>query len=322
MTVTVGVPVYRGEAFVAEALAAIQAQTFPDLRVLISLDGPDPAAEAACRPFLDDERFTLVAQPERLGWVGNAEWLMARAETPFFCLQPQDDLLEPRYLETLLGHVEAAPGAAVTYCDIQAFGEAEWLIVQPPVVGGPVARQLALLVDHFNAVAFRGLARVEALRETGDIPPNRVQSFACDTAWMAAMARWGGLERVPEPLYRKRFHGASEHRRWFDWPHEERAEAWGVHCAAMLDQALRVDAPAFELRLLWFAAVQRLVSERLLPGYLDMAGSRVAERRSLLGVFLDELDARGVDLSGALDADPGELRRSAEAHLLDAAVSY
>ena len=74
-TVTLGVPAYRGEAYIAETLTSIQAQTHEDLEVLISLDGPDPATEEACRPFLSDPRFRLMSQPRNLGWVGNFNWL-------------------------------------------------------------------------------------------------------------------------------------------------------------------------------------------------------------------------------------------------------
>ena len=61
-TVTLGVPAYRGEAFIADTLASVQAQTHRDLEVLVSVDGPDPATEEACRPFLADPRFRLVVQ--------------------------------------------------------------------------------------------------------------------------------------------------------------------------------------------------------------------------------------------------------------------
>src|SRR5215813_12101835 len=120
--VTFGVPVYRGELFLEETLQSIQQQTHRDFEVIISLDGPQPAAEALCQPFLRDSRFRLVTQPERLGWVGNLNWLMAQVATPYWCYQQQDDLLDPRYLEILVDYARHAPEAAVVYCDMEAFG--------------------------------------------------------------------------------------------------------------------------------------------------------------------------------------------------------
>src|SRR5579884_1352008 len=194
--VTVGVPVYRGERFVEETLRSLQAQTHREMIVAISLDGPDPVAEALCRPFLDDPRFRLVVQPERLGWAGNISRLMASTETPYWCYQQQDDLLDPRYLEVLVDHAELTPNAAIVYCDIEAFGALSGTFTQPSVIGSGSGRQLALLYEGLAAVAFRGVTRLEALRNAGAIPSNEVDDFAAETVWMAAAARWGDLVRV------------------------------------------------------------------------------------------------------------------------------
>ena len=93
--VSIGVPIYRGERFLAETLHCIEAQTYRDFCVLMSLDGPDPACEAICRPFLDDSRFRLVVQPRRLGWVGHFNWLLSQAEGDFWYYHQQDDLTDP-----------------------------------------------------------------------------------------------------------------------------------------------------------------------------------------------------------------------------------
>src|SRR5436190_1215596 len=121
-TVTIGVPVYRGELFLEETLRSIQQQRHGDFRAIISIDGSDPASEAICQPFLKDERFELVVQPENLGWVANINWLMERVESPYWCYQQQDDLIDPRYLEVLIDYAQRAPEAAVVYCDIETFG--------------------------------------------------------------------------------------------------------------------------------------------------------------------------------------------------------
>ena len=74
------------------------------------------------------------------------------------------------------------------------------------------------------------------------IPPNDVDDFACKTVWMSAAARFGELHRVPGTLYRKRFHDANEHTKRALWPVEKRIRAWIAHGAAMLAQAMQVDA--------------------------------------------------------------------------------
>ena len=307
-TVTVGVPVYRGERFIEETLHSIQRQTHRHIEVIISLDGPDARVEAMCEPFTRDPRFRIVVQPGRLGWVGNLTWLMSHVRTPWWCYQQQDDLLDPRYLEVLLDSARNAPEAAVVFCDIEAFGEYRATFVQPSVTGSAAARQLALLYEHHAAVAFRGLTRVEAL--ASGIPPNEIDSFACETVWMAAAARFGELRRVPGTLYQKRYHDDNEHTKRSRWPVEKRTIAWIVHCAAMLEQAMLVEATAQERRLLWLAAAGRLTSPRTAGRFLPLAELDSAQRASMLETFFDRARALpGVDICALLEASWDDVRR-------------
>jgi hypothetical protein len=285
------------------ALRSIQCQTYRNIEVVISLDGPEPSTEALCAPFLKDSRFRLVTQPRNLGWVGNINWRMSQATSGFWYYHQQDDLVDPRYVEVLLEHALRAPQAAVVYCDMVAFGQFECRLTQPSVTGSAPARQLTLLYSHHPAVAFRGLTRVEALRHSGGIRSNEVQNFSADTTWMAAVARWGDLQRVPIELYRKRYHETNEHVKWARWPAEVRSRAWTVHCADMLEQAMLVEATPQDRRLLWLAACGRLVSHQTAGGYLPVAELTAAERLTLLDGFIEYLrTARSTDVPARLDA--------------------
>jgi glycosyltransferase involved in cell wall biosynthesis len=313
-SVTLGVPVFRGEAFVTETLGSIQAQTHRDLRVLISVDGPDAASEEACRPFLDDARFELIVQPENLGWVENLNWLMARVETDFWCYQQQDDLLDQRYLETLVGQAARSPEAAVVYSDIRTFGDArQRLIVQPSVTGGSVARQLSLLLDHRAAVAFRGLTRSAAARDAR-VRRNIADDFAADTTWMAAVAGAGELHRVPGGLYHKRYHRTNVHTAWGRWAPERRARAWLVHCADMLEHAMEAEGTVGERWLLWLAVVERLRARRTAGAYLEEALMRESGPPPLLDDFMAHVrHERVIDLPALLGSGWRVIRRRTRA---------
>lgn len=308
-TVTFGVPVFHGELYLAEALTSIQQQTHQDFVVLISLDGADPVCEALCQPYLRDPRFQLFIQPERLGWVGNLNWLMARTETPYWCYHQQDDSIDPDYLAVLVDAAEQAPEAAVIYCDMEAFGALTGKFQQTSITGSAAARLLAILYEHFPAVAFRGVTRVEALRLAKGIPTNEVDSFACDTAWMAAMARWGELRRVPRELYRKRYHTANEHTKWATWPLDRLKLAWATHCAAMLEQAMLVEAGLAERRLLWMATVHRPFAPRTAGMYMPAGEFSTKECAAVLALFRERVIARRLDVPRWLHASWQDINR-------------
>ena len=249
-----------GEMFIAETLHAIQDQTYKNINVIISLDGPQPKVAAICQDFLTDSRFHCVVQSQRLGWVAHINLLMAQVDTPYWYCNAHDDLVHPCYVETLVNAAQQMPDAAVVYADLLGFGNQTFKLSQASVTGSAFLRQLTLLHEHFSAVAFRGLTRVSALRQAGAIPANSIQSFASDTIWMLAMARWGELRRVPVPLYQKRYHPGNEHAAWFTWSAERITQAYLRHCAAMLEQAMYVEATPEQRQLLWLASVERLLS--------------------------------------------------------------
>jgi hypothetical protein len=314
--VSVGVPVYRGELYLEETLRSIQRQTHRELDVLISIDGPDPACEAICERFRDDSRFRLVVQPERLGWVGNLNWLRSRATGDFWYFHQQDDLIDETYVEALLAHARGHPSAALVYCDVVAFGQIERAFDPTPEVTGATAfiRELTLLHEHFSAFAFRGLVRTGALRLAGDIPTNQVENLGVDLASLAGIALAGELLRLPLPLYRKRYHATNTESKWWSWDRATLLRAFSHHCADVLEQALRVEGSAEEMRLLFLAGVERLASPRTAGLLLPVAELTRAEREAMLETLLELLSRSAVhDLPVLLDSDWEDIRRLARA---------
>jgi hypothetical protein len=306
--VTIGVPVYRGRRFLEESLKSVVSQTYEDFNVIISVDKPDPDSEQICRQFLTDSRFKMILQPRQLGWMGNMNWLMSQVETEFWHLQEQDDVMEPDFLALLVAYARANPTVATVYSDIRIFGIQDVSIVQQSLIGSAFLRQMTLLHEHHQGVALHGLSRAKAMRATGGIPGNEVENFLTETAWMAGMARWGELHRIPMELYRKRLHGENTLLGWFTWPRDKRLAAWQCHCLDMLEQALQIESNEHERRLLWLTAVKRLVSSRTANCIIEVAGLTSAERMMMLDGFLRRArTSTTLNVSGMLDADWNEI---------------
>jgi hypothetical protein len=98
--------------------------------------------------------------------------------------------------------------------------------------------------------------------------------------------------------------------KWALWPIEKRIRAWTVHCADMLEQAMLVKATVQERRLLWLAAVGRLVSPRTAFGYLKAASLTASERLSLLDAFFEEIGTvRAMDIPKWIEASWQEIQQ-------------
>jgi glycosyltransferase involved in cell wall biosynthesis len=306
-SVTIGVPVYRGKLFLEESLNSILNQTYEDFAAIISVDEPDPESEAICSRFLKDSRFRMVIQPQRLGWMGNMNWLMSQVQTEFWHLQEQDDVIDPRFLEVLVEYARANPTVATVYSDIRLFGQQDVSIVQQSLIGSPFLRQMTLLHERHQGVGLVGLSRAEAVRATGGIPGNEVENFLAETAWMAGMARWGELHRLPGELFRKRIHGENTLLTWFTWPGDKRLAAWQCHCLGMLEQALQIESNEQERRLLWLTAVERLVSPRTANCIIEVAELTPVERMGMLDGFLRRARAGTLAIPALLGADWDEI---------------
>lgn len=76
------------------------AQSYPHWQLRIVLDGPDPATEAVCVPFLSDSRIHLLVQ-ENAGPGAARKRGLEAAEADFYCFLDDDDFWLPHHLASL-----------------------------------------------------------------------------------------------------------------------------------------------------------------------------------------------------------------------------
>jgi GT2 family glycosyltransferase len=258
--VTVCVPVFNAATFLAETLDSIAAQSFTDIKVLISLDrsDDDDDSESVCRRYLHDPRFELIVQRERLGWVGNVNALIERVDTPYFCITPHDDLLAPQYLAEVYSLAASDPAIACAYSDVEGFGTSRPYFAQPDIRGTLMERVIDFLINHFAVVPFRGIIRRRNSDDRPYIPAGLRRDYAADTVWMLHIALRGELRRVPSMLYAKRYHEASVHAPWSRWPREELIVLWAEQAAACARIALEHISDSRDREVVLAAALMRV----------------------------------------------------------------
>jgi len=257
MGIFVAVPVFDGVDFVAETLESIQAQTYKDFAVLISVDGNDQRSAQECKPFLSDARFRMSVQPHRLGWAANLNWLMGQCSEDFYCYWQQDDTCEPSYLAVLKKTLTQHPEAVCAFSDLRWFGTRADLVSTPSSTGRALDRVLDQ-IEHGHYVPFRGLIRRQSLHAAGPIRLTPNNSALQDQVWLAKLVGLGPWQRAEGTLYFKRGHENETHRKWEASEHDAaRRNTWLEWGLGMLEAALRV-ATAEEREAIVNLLVRRL----------------------------------------------------------------
>jgi hypothetical protein len=238
MTVTVCIPAYRAENFIAETVGAVLAQTHRDLKVVVSIDppaegSPDRTA-SALEPLLRDSRLSVRLNPIRLGWAENTNAMTPDIATPFYCFLPHDDIWSPRYLETMLDVLKSRPDAILAYGDLLRFGDsppARKSVSLPPAASRRDAI-LSFLLHGTNAMMWRGVTRSEVLKRVGGFPVDQHKGLAAENEYVMALLSVGAVCHVPRTLYFKRIPEKSlvtASRERLLQPLEERLTGWTRH---------------------------------------------------------------------------------------------
>jgi len=121
-TVSVVMPVYQVERFVAEAVRSVLEQSFGDFELLIVDDGGRDGSIAICESFADP-RIRIIHQANRgLAGARNTGILAARA--PFIAFLDSDDRWLPEKLALHLIHLRANPELGVSFSPSRFIDEA------------------------------------------------------------------------------------------------------------------------------------------------------------------------------------------------------
>ena len=108
--VTVGVPVYNGDAYLDECLACLESQTFKDFEVLIFDNASTDRTSEIAQTFASrDARFKYVRQPYNKGATQNFLDVLHAAHSEFFIWRAHDDRSSANFLAALHAAFERRP---------------------------------------------------------------------------------------------------------------------------------------------------------------------------------------------------------------------
>jgi glycosyltransferase involved in cell wall biosynthesis len=121
-TVSVVMPVYNVEKYVAAAIQSVLDQSFTDFELIIVDDGGSDGSMAICEAMAD-HRTRIIRQANRgLAGARNAGIVAATGE--FVAFLDSDDLMTPDKLERHVTHLRARPRVGISYAGAELIDEA------------------------------------------------------------------------------------------------------------------------------------------------------------------------------------------------------
>jgi len=119
---TIGVTTYNRKEMLRECIDSLLGQTFTDFEVIVGNDYTDEAITPGDLG-IDDDRVRIINHPLNLGEIGNMNHLLAQARGSYFSWLADDDLVSPRFMQSIREVIEGRPGIECVFCSYSAGAE-------------------------------------------------------------------------------------------------------------------------------------------------------------------------------------------------------
>lgn len=200
-TVSIGMPVFNGQAYVAEAIESILAQSFTDFELIISDNDSNDLTENICRKYAQQDcRVKYVRQKTNLGALGNFAYVLDHAVGQYFMWAGCDDVRAPEFLQSCLEVFRAHPACVSVFSAYRVIDLAthkEICQVTPTSSASELVfcRLFVRVLDLSPALIY-GLHQTEVIKNIG------VANYDWYDVFVGlALAAAGRLHIIPLPLY-------------------------------------------------------------------------------------------------------------------------
>jgi hypothetical protein len=117
--VSVLMPTYKQEAFIARAIESLLAQEFGDWELFIVDDGSPDETALRVEPFLGDPRLHYERLPANTGMGAALNLGLERTQGELIAYLPSDDVYHAAHLRTLAAALDANPDAVLAYSHVR-----------------------------------------------------------------------------------------------------------------------------------------------------------------------------------------------------------
>lgn len=206
--VSIGLPLFNGQNYLATALDSLLAQTYQDFELIISDNGSTDKSKEICETYAEqDPRIRYYRSQENRGATWNYNYVFQLAQGEYFKWAAHDDLCAPEYLARCVEVLDRQPEVVLCFPKTVIIDEDGY-----PVEEYPNRLNLRSPQPHRRLQAFLrgpglcnpvfGLMRIKALATT-----SLIESYVdSDRILLAQLALRGQFYEVPEPLFFRRLH--------------------------------------------------------------------------------------------------------------------
>jgi glycosyltransferase involved in cell wall biosynthesis len=202
---TIGLPVFNGEIYLAESLEALLGQSYEDFELVISDNASTDGTEEICRRYgRQDRRIRYIRQPQNIGLNPNHNFVVRQARGELFKMASHDDLYARDLLKRCVDALDEKPQAVLAHCweaRIGKSGSVTRVLKYSVATDAPRApeRFRSMLFDGWDDYTY-GVMRTKVLLQT---KLHRSHHFA-DRTINTELGLYGPFHMVPDWLYFRR----------------------------------------------------------------------------------------------------------------------
>lgn len=212
--VSIILPVFNCQRYVAEAVGSMLAQTYRDFELILLDDGSTDGSKAVLERFTGDSRVRLISRPNKgLTATLNEGIDLARGE--YVARMDGDDLSHPERLAKQVALMDARPDVVLSGAQIETIDPFGVPIEQPtfPLDHDSLDREL-LTANGWVICHPVSIMRRDALERVGGYRVEK--NYVEDLDLFLRLAEVGRLANLPDRLLKYRQHTASIIRSKFD----------------------------------------------------------------------------------------------------------
>lgn len=206
--ISIGMPVYNGERYLAKALDSILAQTYTDFECVISDNASTDGTQELCLIYAArDQRIRYFRNERNLGAAPNYNRAFELSSGVYFKWADYDDEIAPSLLERCVAVLDQSPEVVLSFPRARIIDENGNVLgdhVYKADAGSPDVRTRFRNLVRNPDMGFEisGLLRADTIRQTG-----LHRSFpSSDLVFLAELALHGRFHEIPESLFFPRYH--------------------------------------------------------------------------------------------------------------------